>query len=456
MQTGNRRGQAAVIVAGLVAVMATAAPRPEAIFVAIGDQHSACERTAQFVARVDRVRAENPGVPLAVLIDGDVFEGGNVVAQRSGGAVDFAMLRALAERTPTVLDIGNHEAEFFDLAETVARARAAGVIVIGGNAVDRASGKPFAPASTRLPLGTHEAVIVGVMTDQLATYRAAVRPTLQIEDPRVWAGRNLPALLDHAAVPVVLSHAGLEADRAILAMVPDGTLYVGAHNHLLLVHRIGRTLYLQSGSWTEDVSVVRLFREDDGRARWEIEQEPVAADGPADPALAKLIAETRAKYLTPDDLAPVGRLPAALGRDAAARFVVAAVRRAAGADAAFIGNTTFGGGLPAGAVSRVALNGCVRFDGAICVAEVTGEQLREFLHAANQGPDTPFAIRRGEFQYADGPAPAAIAPDRTYRIATTDWGMKNRGRYFGTEAIAFAERPELRLKAIVVAALQQP
>ena len=58
---------------------------PEAIAIVTGDMHSAYERTAQFVARVDRIRAENPGVPLIVLIDGDTFELGNAIARRSGG-----------------------------------------------------------------------------------------------------------------------------------------------------------------------------------------------------------------------------------------------------------------------------------------------------------------------------------------------------------------------------------
>ena len=429
--------------------------RPEAILVAIGDQHSAYERTARFVGLVDRVKAANPGVPLAVLIDGDVFEGGNAVARRSGGAVDFAMLHALAERAPTVLEIGNHEPEFYGLAETVARARAAGVTVIGGNVVDRASGGPFAPGSCHLKLGGHDVVVVGVVTDALATFRAAVRPMLAIEDPARWAEEHFPATLATAPVRIVLSHAGLAADRRMLPLVPDGTLFVGAHDHLRFVHRIGRTVYFHSGSWNGHATIARLERDAAGAPRWEVEQVAIRASDPADPELAKLIAATRAKYLTAKDLMPVGRLPAALDRRAAAEFVVRAVRTAADADAAFIGNTTFGGGLPAGDVSRVALDGCVRFDGAICVAPVTGAQLREFLAAANQGSGTPFDERRGEFLFADGPAAASIVANKTYRIATNDWGMKNRGRYFGMEAIAFTERPELRLKAIAMEALSR-
>jgi len=431
------------------------AAAPEALLVVVGDQHSAYERTAQLVARVDRLKTENPGVPLAVLIDGDTFELGNAVAKRSGGAIEFAMFAALARRAPTVLNLGNHEPEFYDLAETVARVRATGVTVIG-NITDHATGKLFAPASARLRLGGEEAVVVGVTIDALAQYRAAVRPMLDLTNPVAWAKEKFPALLSRApsALNIVLSHAGVKNDREIFPLVPDGTLFAGAHDHLRFVHRMGRTVYFHSGSWNDHASVVRLRRDAERRPVWDIEQVPIDPADPADPELAAVIREMRAKYLMAEDVASVGRLPTALAREDAARFVARAVRIAVGVDAAFIGNTTFGAGLPAGEVSRVALDACVRFDGTICVAEVTGAQLREFLAGANQSPDTPFAERHGEFLFSDGPT--EIAAERRYRIATTDWGMRNRDRYFGSETIAFIERPELRLKAMVAEALNKP
>jgi len=82
-------------------------------------------------------------VPLAILIDGDTFELGNAVARRSGGAVEFALFAALAQRAPTVLNLGNHEPEFFEMAETVARIRAAGVAVVGGNVRDKSTGQTW-------------------------------------------------------------------------------------------------------------------------------------------------------------------------------------------------------------------------------------------------------------------------------------------------------------------------
>ena len=421
-----------------------------AIAIVVGDMHSAYDRTAQFVARIDRVRAENPGVPLAILIDGDTFELGNAVARRSKGAIEFAMLAALAQRAPTVLNLGNHEPEFFDMAETVARVRAAGVAVVGGNARDHTTGKAFAEPAARLKLGKLDAVVVGITTDRLATFRVAVRPTLDLSDPVVWAKQNLPALLKDQPLPIVLSHAGLRADRAMLPLVPDGTLFTGAHDHLLFVHHEGRTVYFHSGSWTEFVSIARLQRTA-AELGWEIEQVRIAPDDPADGKLATLIRETMAKYLTAEETVVVGRSARSLGPSNAAMFVVEAARQAAGADAAAIGGTTFGAGLPAGDVSRFALDACVRFDSTLFVGEVSGAQLQKILARANQGPETPFAAREGENLIAA--APAMIEPGRRYRLVTTDWGARNAKAYFGDAAPTFSERPELKLKAAVMSAL---
>jgi 5'-nucleotidase / UDP-sugar diphosphatase len=437
------------LVLGLTLLRAAPA---DAIFIVVGDQHSAYARSAQFVAHVDRIKAENPRVPMAIFIDGDSFEQGNVVALRSEGSLDVAMFQALAQRAPTIVNLGNHEPEFNDVPKTVARLTAAGVIVIG-NIRNRTTGELYAPAATQLDLGAVKVVVAGLTTDVLNQYRAAIRPTLDFSAPEVWAREKFPEFLAAAPVKVVLSHAGLRLDRSVFPFVPDGTLFAGAHDHVQFVERLGRTLYFHSGSWNSHFSLVRLESEKAG-PEWTIEQLPIHDSDPADPTLAREIKATIKHYLTDDDLKPIGHLAEALPRTEAAKFVVGAVRDAARADAAFIGNTTFGDSLPAGDVSQVALDACVRFDGTIWTGEVTGARLRRLLADANQGPDTPFANRQGEFHFAAGPD--SIEDDRTYTIATNDWGVKNRARYFPGDEINFTEKPGLRLKALTAAALGAP
>lgn len=423
---------------------------PEAIAIVTGDMHSAYDRTAQFVAHVDRIRAENPGVPVLVLINGDTFELGNGVARRSAGAIEYAMFAALARRGPTVLNLGNHEPEFAGVAETVAKIQATGVIVIGGNVLDRATGQPYAPGSARVPIGPLTATIAGVTTDALATFRAPIRPTLDLRNPVTWAQQNLPTIFREASLPILLSHAGLAADRQILPLVPDGTLFAGAHNHLRFVHQAGPTTYFHSGSWTESLSVARLSRTPAG-PRWAIEIVPIAPGDPAHAELATLIRETLAQHLTTEERAVVGHSARALGPGEAAEFAVEAARRAARADVALIGGTTFGAGVPAGDVTRFALDTWVRFDGTLWIAEIEGSQLAALLRRANHGPDTPFADRTGENLVAT--SLTGIEPGRTCRLVTTDWIARNPRQYLGESPPALTEQPNLMLKAAVIQAL---
>ncbi|MEO6996097.1 MAG: 5'-nucleotidase C-terminal domain-containing protein [Lacunisphaera sp.] len=448
----------AVTVFGAVAVFAQdsksrAAEKPEALVLIIADQHSAYERTAQFVALVEQLKAEHPGLPLALLIDGDTFEYGNVIARRSAGAIEFAMFAALARRAPTVLNLGNHEPEFYELAETVRRIERTGVKVIG-NIVDHSSGRPFAPASIQLKLGAATATIVGLTTDHRSTYRRAVRPSLDLANPVVWAKQNFPTLLDGAALPIVMSHAGLNADRELLPLVPDGTLFVGAHDHLRLVQPMSRGVYVHSGSWNQYLTLAWLYRDSSGQPVWKVEQRAISTAGAADPELAKLIAQIRLKYLTPEDAATVAQSPQTMSPREAARFVTRLLAASTGADAAFIGNTTFGAGLPAGPVSRIDFDACIRFDGTIYTAEVDGRRLEMLLANANQGVDTAFEKRRGEYLVANGPR--TIDPAKRYRIATTDWGARNSANCFGGPAIDWRELSGAKLKARVLDALAVP
>jgi 2',3'-cyclic-nucleotide 2'-phosphodiesterase (5'-nucleotidase family) len=425
---------------------------PDALVVLAGDQHSAYERTAQVVAAVDGLKAEHPGLPIVILLDGDTLENGNVVARRSRGIVDFAMLSALAKRAPTVVNLGNHETEFDGLAETVARIEATGAQVVT-NLTNRTTGRPAAPPAVPLTLGAYKAIVIGVATDDVSTYREAVRPSLGVTDPVSWARVNFPALLATAPVKVVLSHAGLTADRGMLPLVPDGTLFAGAHDHLRFLQPFGRTVYVHSGSWNAFLTLAWLRHDTSGVPRWDVEQIPVPSK-PADPDLTALIRQTQARYLAPEDRAVVAHLPAALAPADAARAVAGALRRGAGADAAFIGNTTFGGGLPAGDVTRAAFDACVRFDGEIFVAAIDGARLRRLLTAANQGAETAFERRSGEFNVASGPA--AVDDAKVYRVVTTDWGAKHSARYFGEPAIAWHEQAHATLKAIVLREFYRP
>jgi metallophosphoesterase superfamily enzyme len=104
--------------------------RPEVAgrVLAISDMHSAYDRTAQLLAAFETEVRSNP-VPHAIAINGDIFEHGNVVAQRSGGLVDWSLLAKLPRIAPTVVNLGNHDNDLTpDLAEVVTRWQFAPII----------------------------------------------------------------------------------------------------------------------------------------------------------------------------------------------------------------------------------------------------------------------------------------------------------------------------------------
>ena len=96
---------------------------------------------------------------------------------------------------------------------------------------------------------------------------------------------------------MVVSHAGIAADREMLPLVPEGTLFAGAHDHQRFVEPLGRTVYFHSGSWNEYLTLAWLRRDAAGAHTGTVEQIRVEADGPADPELAKIRRETKTKNI---------------------------------------------------------------------------------------------------------------------------------------------------------------
>jgi 2',3'-cyclic-nucleotide 2'-phosphodiesterase (5'-nucleotidase family) len=236
----------------------------------------------------------------------------------------------------------------------------------------------------------------------------------------------------------------------MLSLVPAGTLFAGAHDHLRFVHQEGSTVYFHSGSWMEFMSVARLEKTANGLA-WKVTHEALG-DTPADPEIAGLVGETLARHLTAEEREIVGQSSRDLGPGDAPRFVVEAARAATQADAAMVGATTFGAGLPAGPVTRFAFDACVRFDGPLFTAEVDGAWLRRLVARSNQGPDTPWEKRSGENLVTV--APAVIEDQVRYRFVTTDWVARNAAAYLGENPPPLSQHPSVKLKAAALAALR--
>ncbi|WP_312144582.1 metallophosphoesterase [Brevundimonas sp.] len=436
---------AAAVTPGLAALV----PAPEAgvlgRVLAMSDLHSAYERTGQLLAALE---AEITGVeaPHLIVVDGDIFEHGNVVSVRSAGAIDWAFLSELPRLAPTVVNLGNHDNDLTpDLHEVVARMRSLGILVIS-NIVDARTGQPYAESAVTVPLGQRSLRVVGAGTNALNTYPKASRDWLSIPEPGAWAQANLSRLLDGADLMLVVSHAGVAGDRDILPLLPDGALMIGGHNHLLFQHEQGRSAYAHTGSWSNAYTTATLF--DDGRIT--VGSTAVDRDAAPSPRLADLIETTLAAHLTDDEKRVLGVSPRALTLGETGRAVAAVMAKAAGVDAGFIGHTTLGTGLPTGPVTRYAFDAVVRFDGKLMVAEVSPERLAGIMARANQDRPMPLAERSGDFIYGAANDPS---DDAVVRLVTTDWCALNQAEYFGATDLVFSEVPGLRVKTTATAGL---
>ncbi|WP_395773421.1 metallophosphoesterase [Agrobacterium pusense] len=414
--------------------------------IVISDLHSAYERIGQLLAAIEtRIAADK--APHIILLNGDLFELGNAVATRSAGEIEWTFLAALAKLAPTVINIGNHESDIDnDLANFVSRAQALGITVLS-NIIDKRSGNPYAPSSAAVKAGEREVIVAGLATNAINTYPKATREMLDIPQPVEWAKANLPEIVKADAINIVLSHAGVVADRDILPVLPDGTLLVGGHDHLNFVHEEGATRYVHTGSWCTSMTVATIAGPGKAAA---IETVTIDRDAPASPALKTLIEQTLEKHLTAEEREVVGKAAKAMTVDEAGRHVAHLIAAKTGADVGFLGHTSFGAGLPAGDIRRYDFNASLRFDGKLMVTEVDSETLVQILKRCNQDSNIPLAARTGDYLYA---MPEKPEKKGRYKLVCNDWSATNQKSYFGRSDLAFIEVPDVKLKQTVLGGL---
>jgi 2',3'-cyclic-nucleotide 2'-phosphodiesterase (5'-nucleotidase family) len=424
---------------------------PELVVVNMADTHSAYDAYPRILTAVERLANQYSGQNVVFLFNGDLFELGNAAALKSEGEADWEFLSRLREYGPVIINIGNHEFDFMTPGEFIDAAREHDLTVIG-NIAD-ADGRPLAPATTDLSVDHTVVRVVGVATNQMNTYPEPYRETVGIPDPVEWTQNNYDRLVADADYSILLSHAGLAADRELLAGVPTSTLFaVGGHDHLVLREEVEGVTYMHNGFRGERFNVTEVYL---GASTPRLVFRRVLSANVAEPdaRMADTIERVRTEHLDEADTAIVGVVPEDMSVLEAAMWSVATVRDAVGADAAFLNHTSFGSGLPEGELPAYRFDQFMRFDNDVMRAEVDADTLRTILERSNQHAGTPVAERTGDFLYA---SEIDVEDSATYEIITSSWVALdfNQQRYLGTK-IDFEKVEDVTTKGILIEAMSR-
>lgn len=438
-------------------------------FFNMADLHSAYDQYESIISYVEEVVAKDfADTPVYVLVNGDIFELGNALATRSEGVLDWFFLeelQATGDNVNIIINIGNHEFDFLSPQAFLEQAEARGFIVIG-NVINKLTGELLAPAVHTINVDGTTIDVVGIATNAINTYPAAVRDVLTLPDPVSWARYydKLTILSDYS---ILLSHAGVTHDREILAQLPANVLFaVGGHNHIFIEQveptATGETLYLQNGFKGETVSL-HAYTFSEAGAEVAFTGRTITSRGsyPGSwPPFANAFAEVEANFLASEDAEVIGSVPRDYSVYEAAQWAVETLRQAVGADVAMLNHTSFGAGLEEGALERYEYDAFLRFDNDVMITEVDGATLRTILATANQPvgsydalfEDVNLDALTGDFVYA---TQMSVSDEATYRMVTSSWVALpfNQLQYLGVEGLTFKTVPDVTTKGILLDAL---
>lgn len=438
--------------AAAAALVGSTALAQDAVLINLADTHSAYDAYGRIISQVADVADSYGDTPTYILVNGDIMETGVVIGLRNEGYLDWLFLESLNDIAPVVINIGNHEFDFFDYQAFVSGAAERGLTVIGG--VSHAEDGALQPVAAELPAGNRTLTVAGIATNQITTYPAAIRDSLVIDAP-VNQLRDFLAANPFVDDLIVMSHAGVPADKEMLPLLdPKRTVYVvGGHDHLHFQAELSGIPYFHNGFRGELISVVELHRTDSG---WDVHEESILIDESvaANPRFAKEVAFERLRLLEPADVAYVGTVDRDMSFTEAIHWSIEVLRAATGADVAVANHTTYGSALPAGPLSKYRFDEFMRFDNDVVYVDVDGATLATILSSSNQDENTPVEARNGDFIYAtplDG-----IDPERTYRLVTSSFVALdfNQGPLLNVEGLEFTTIEGVTTKGITRDALR--
>ncbi|MET0401609.1 MAG: 5'-nucleotidase C-terminal domain-containing protein [Cystobacter sp.] len=255
---------------------------------------------------------------------------------------------------------------------------------------------------------------------------------------------------EHVAAVVLIGHQQREADAELARAVPGIDLILGSHSHEKEpLRRVPgtETYTLAPYQYLTYLSEVRLRFQGERLVGMDGGLVKMDASKPEDPRVAAEVArlQTALEADRPERFVEVGWLAAPLrdegvttGETEVGAWATEVWRRAVGAHAFFATASTFRAGLPAGPVVAEVFFGAFPYPNKLVMAKMTGAQLKAWveLSESKRGSDAysqysgvRYTVRQGrveDLRVLSNPAVPgsdfeAVRPERTYRVATTDF-----------------------------------
>ena len=400
--------------------------------ICMADIHSAYRSLPGIVGYLEEYSSRTED-PIVILINGDLFEKGNTVSDKTGGAIEWKFLEKLQNTAPVVFNIGNHEGAFEDdLRLVVDRMESLGIVVLS-NIADRNTGQALAPNSQILQFGNKKVRFIGMATDQENTYRSSHREKWAFPNPEKFIETALDTLIGEGDLHVVLNHSGIQYDQLLVEKLPRGSVILGGHDHLTATYESDGIIALHTGWWGSRMDIVSVHWENK-KAKLERTTVNTNCGLPEDGELKDFIEEKESLFLNESHRKIRGVNKFVSGHEETKAFVLNNLHRAIGTDATLINNTTFGAPLPEGNVREYDLANTIRFDGYMKKATVVGSDLIKIMKLANQSYMPDWNLRTGE--YALGLFPTMIYEDSIYSISVNPWMAlpENQKQFLGIDS----------------------
>jgi 2',3'-cyclic-nucleotide 2'-phosphodiesterase (5'-nucleotidase family) len=415
------------------------------------DIHGRIEGLARIATLIERIRSENPEVPVLFFDAGDVEETSNRLSNLTKGVAMHRLLRLAGCNAEGVGNGGLMRYGYQVLPEYAAAAHYPQVLAN----VRMPDGSPLPGVQPTLLLhaGTLRLGLIGLTADLVDgenIYEAyfglrVIPPPLAIRESIAELRR------DGADTIILLSHMGLDTDRKLAAdLQPDVGLIIGAHSHHLLPagERVGQVLITQAGNYAEHLG--RLDMTWDGQ-QLTVQQATVLPITDTIPPAPRILAEIHVieseieRFL--DEV--VGELiePLDFAEDrecGVADLMADMLRDHMAADLAVItASVAFTGPLPAGPLRRGTLWDVCSSSANPGVVTMTGGQLEILVERGldfNLAKESPQAfrgqsrglvhlsgacMRNGQLLVGD----QLVEPEREYRVAGSDWELEPYGGY---------------------------